>query len=125
MIVARSKEEKYVTEIIDGDRTALIDAPTGHGGAGAGFSPFALLEASLASCLNITLRVYAEAHEIELGDVETSVSVTRGKDDSTFEYSVKLPENLTPEQTKRLSAALKACPVHNLLKKPINVVLKA
>lgn len=124
MIIARSREEKFLTQIIDGEHTAMIDAPADHGGAGAGFSPFALLEASLASCLNITLRVYAQAHGIDLGDVETSVSVTRGEDDSTFEYSVKLPEHLTPEQAKRLNAALKGCPVHNLFKKPINVVLK-
>jgi putative redox protein len=124
MIVAKSREEKFLTEIRDGEHSAMIDAPESHGGAGAGLSPFALLEASLASCLNITLRVYAQTHGIDLGPVETTVSVTRGQGDSTFEYSVKLADSLTPDQTKRLRAALKGCPVHNLFKNPINVVGK-
>ena len=124
MIVAKSKQEKFLTEISDGEHSIMIDAPKSHGGAGAGLSPFALLEASLASCLNITLRVYAQAHGIDLGPVETTVSVTRGDSGSTFEYSVKLPEGLTPEQTKRLRAALKGCPVHHLFKNPVNIVEK-
>ena len=124
MIIAKSREEKFLTEISDGTHSASIDAPESHGGAGAGLSPFALLEASLASCLNITLRVYAQTHGIDLGPVETTVSVTRGQGDSTFEYSVKLPEDLAPEQTKRLRAALKGCPVHNLFKNPITIVHK-
>lgn len=72
----------------------------GHcqGGADGGFSPFALLEASLAACMNMTLRVYAQAHNIVMDAVETTVTIKQGKNGATITYGVKLPDNLTAEQ---------------------------
>jgi len=125
MITTKSKQADFLTEFTDGDHVGQCDAPTDKGGQGAGFSPFALLEASLAGCLNITLRVFAQSHGIELDSVETTVTIKPGETSSTFEYSVKLPDGLSEKDTKRLLAALKGCPIHSLLGKPIAFELKA
>ncbi|WP_158947690.1 OsmC family protein [Pseudodesulfovibrio cashew] len=125
MIRTKNHEANFLTEFTDGAHTALTDAPADKGGAGEHISPFGLLEAALATCLNITLRFYAEAHGIALDKVETVVTLKQDSDGSTFEYWVDLPEDLPEDQKKRLFAALRGCPVHGLLSKPIQLELKA
>lgn len=125
MITTKSEQADYLTEFTDGEHVGLCDAPAGKGGRDAGFTPFALLEASLAGCLNITLRVFAQSHDIKLDSVETSVTLKPGDAGSVFEYSVELPEGLSDRDRKRLLAALKGCPIHGLLAKPISFELKA
>ncbi|OIQ48793.1 OsmC-like protein [Pseudodesulfovibrio hydrargyri] len=125
MITTKSKQDDYLTEFTDGDHVGQCDAPVGKGGRDAAFTPFALLEASLAGCLNITLRAFAKSHDIELGHVETTVTLVPGESGTTFEYSVELPEGVSEKDTKRLLAALKGCPIHGLLGKPVTFELKA
>jgi putative redox protein len=124
MIRATSKEENFLTEYTDGDHTAFSDAPENHGGAGANFSPSALLEAALANCMNITARVYAQSHGLSLGEVETTVNLDRGQAGSTMEYQIKWSEPLTADQEKRLHAALGGCPIHGILSHPVAFKLK-
>lgn len=120
MVTSKNKEADFLTEFTDGTYSCECDAPEEKGGSGAAFTPMALLEASMAACMNITLRAYAKNHGLELGDVETSVTLRSDDNGTVFEYSAKLPENVAPDQKKRLLAALKGCPVHGLLSKPIS-----
>ncbi|MDD3311873.1 OsmC family protein [Pseudodesulfovibrio sp.] len=119
MITAKSNPADYLTEFTDGSHTGVCDAPSRLGGGDAGFTPYSLLEASLAACLNMTLRVYAKNHGIALGDVETSVTLVPDGEGHLFQYRVKLPEGLDSQVEKRLLAALKGCPVHGILSKPL------
>ena len=125
MITTKSKQDDYLTEFTDGEHVGQCDAPVGKGGQDAAFTPFALLEASLAGCLNITLRAFAKSHDIDLGSVETTVTLVPGETGATFEYGVKLPEGVSERDTKRLVAALKGCPIHGLLSKPVAFEFKA
>ena len=125
MITTKSKQDDYLTEFTDGDHVGQCDAPVGKGGQDAAFTPFALLEASLAGCLNITLRAFAQSHDIDLSAVETTVTLVPGENGATFEYGVKLPEGLSERDTKRLIAAMKGCPIHGLLSKPVAFEFKA
>jgi uncharacterized OsmC-like protein len=49
------------------------DAPITKGGGGAGFGAHELLEASLAACLNMAVRMHADARGIPLERVSTVV----------------------------------------------------
>ena len=62
MIVTRNQPEPYAVEFGDGKHTGLADAIAADGGREAGFKPFALLEASLATCVAMTIRMYADRH---------------------------------------------------------------
>jgi len=124
MITTKSKSADYLVEFTDGTHTAECDAPSGLGGADAGFTPYSLLEASLAACLNITMRVYAKNHDIDLGDVATSVTLTPDDAGFTFKYRVTLPEGMDPSVKKRVLAALKGCPIHGILGKPLSFELE-
>ncbi len=125
MIHAKSTTTNFLTEYTDGIHAGISDAPAAKGGADGGFSPFALLEASLATCMNITLRMYAQTHNIPLTDVDITVSIIPGKDGATFEYGATLPDTLSADQKKRLHAALRGCPIHQLLSKPATFTMKA
>lgn len=124
MIIAKSTDKGFITEFTDGQHTALADPPADKGGDGAGFSPFALIEAALAGCLVITMRMYAKNHDIELDNAEVSVTVEPGSDGANYVCVAKLPEGLSPEQKKRLQAAMKGCPIHGLLTKPATFDMK-
>lgn len=125
MITTKSNAADYLTEFTNGELVGACDAPACKGGKDAGFTPFALLEASLAGCLNITARVYAQSHGIELESVETTVCLKPGEEGSVFEYCVKLPESLSDKDRKRVLAALKGCPIHGILGKPVSFEHKA
>jgi putative redox protein len=43
---------------------AIVDTTSGKGGYGDGFHPHELLEAALATCMNMTIRMYAQKHAI-------------------------------------------------------------
>lgn len=124
MITTKSEQADYFTGFTDGTHVGHCDAPAAKGGGDAGFTPFSLLEASLAGCLNITLRVFARSHDIDLDFAATTVSLKSDETGSVFEYSVELPEGLSDRDRKRLLAALKGCPIHGLLAKPISFELK-
>lgn len=124
MITSKSGENDYYTEYTDGENVGHCDAPESLGGGGEGFTPFSLLEASLACCMNMTLRIYAKNHCIQLDEVSTTVSITREVDGASVECTVSVPESLAPGQRKRLLAAARGCPIHSVLAKPASFVIK-
>jgi putative redox protein len=79
-----------------------------------------LLEAALATCVNIAVRVYADNHGIPLTGITTKVHLDRSQDDETvFQYEVQFHGDLTPEEKHKLSLAANACTVRRLLSKTI------
>jgi putative redox protein len=57
----------------NGQHHTAADNTPEKGGQGAGFRPHELLEAALASCTNIRLRMYADNYRIHLVGVRTTV----------------------------------------------------
>ena len=60
MIKTKSAAIAYQTSYVTRNQQAVADAPLEKGGAGAGFGPHELLEAALATCLNIAVRMSAK-----------------------------------------------------------------
>ena len=121
MIVSVSKETPYVTAFSDGRNETLSDTTLDNGGGGAGFRPHDLLEAALACCLNISLRIYAEKHNIPLGETKVHVALDRSIPDRTiFEYKVELEGDLSEAQRKELTEQVTSCPVGQTLSKQIS-----
>ena len=120
MIVATSQLAPYQTRFSDGSHEGLSDTTADKGGAHAGFRPHDLLEAALANCVNMTVRMYAAHHAIPLSGVTTRVSLDRSHPDAVvFRYVVAFDGDLTPEQTQRLLRAAEACPVRRTLSKRV------
>lgn len=119
MITTESRAEHYRTVFSNGGQRAVADATAEHGGAGAGFRPHELLEAALATCVNMTVRAYAEAHGILVGEVRTRVELDRSNANAAvFHYGVEI-DGATPEEKERLLRAARACPVRKTLARAI------
>jgi putative redox protein len=120
MICAKSQLARYQTLFSDGEHEGVADTTADKGGEHAGFRPHDLLEAALAACVNMSVRMYADHHGIPLRGVTTNVSLDRTHpDEVVFRYDLDLDGELTEEQRNRLLQASNACPVRKTLSKSI------
>ena len=120
MICAKSDLTRYQTRFSDGKHEGVSDTTADKGGQHSGFRPHDLLEAALAACVNMTVRMYADNHGIPLRGVTTNVSLDRiHPDEVVFRYEVELDGELTEEQRNRLLQAAGACPIRKTLSKRI------
>jgi putative redox protein len=123
-VVARRKGSKanqargFAHEVeIEGGHSLVVDEPVDVGGGDSGPSPTRLVASALASCIAITMEMYAERKGWELGAVEVDVDVEyEGQVPRSFAASIRLPEGLDEEQRKRLLVVARKCPVHKALK---------
>ena len=116
-VVAR-RRDGYVHDVeIEGSHTLVVDEPAFvEGGTDAGPSPTRLVAAGLASCIAITIEMYAKRKDWEVGAVEVEVDVTyEDFTPSSFAATIRLPAGLAGEQRERLLAIARKCPVHRVI----------
>jgi putative redox protein len=97
--------------------TITADEPAERGGGDHGPSPQELLAASLASCVAITIEMYARRKGWELNGmrVECDYSPAERGCPTRFDIVMKLPAHLSGEQVDRLQVIAAKCPVHRTL----------
>jgi putative redox protein len=118
MIHTNSQPENYLTHFTNGEQTASADTTSDKGGGNRGFRPHELLEAALASCMNMTLRMCAQRYGIPLAGASVLVSLNRdSRDGPTFMYRADLQGSLSDAQRQQLLASLENCPVRATLSK--------
>ena len=116
MITCYSKKAHFYTWFTNGKHEGHCDAPLEKGGGDSSFGPRELLEAALAGCINIWVRVYAAGHDIPLAGIMTEVIlVQETPGEAVFRYAVKLKGPLTEDQRRELLEAVQSCPVHQTL----------
>jgi putative redox protein len=120
MITTESTPRPYVTIARNGRVTMQLDAPIAKGGGGEGFGAHELLEASVAVCISMAVRMYAAANGIPLKGVATQVELSKPDDvTARFNYSLQLEGDLTPGQKAALYQAAGSCPVRQTLSRRI------
>ncbi len=120
MIVSTSKAPPYKTMFSDGVHEAISDTTLDKGGGNSGFRPHDLLEAALASCVNMTVRMYADSRSMALAGVKTKVNLDRSDPQAAvFRYEIELDGDLTESDREKLLRAAAACPVRRTLSKEI------
>lgn len=107
--------------ILTNDKLTLdSDAPVFKGGLGNGFRPHELLEAALASCISITIRMIAKEKGIKVNTVETQVEVDKTHDDkSIFNYKITLDDNLDDNDREFLINIIDSCAAKQTLTKQL------
>jgi putative redox protein len=115
--VARRVGDKLEQRIEIGDHVVTADEPESHGGEDSGPSPQELLAASVASCVAVTMEMYARRKEWELGPVVVDVDYEPSQRGSPtkFHMVVQLPAALPEEQREKLMSIAAKCPVHRTL----------
>jgi putative redox protein len=107
---------------IEGRHELVIDEPTEAGGADEGASPTRVVAGALAACVAITVEMYAERKEWDLGDVEVVVDMEYdGHLPSKLDVTLKLPEGLSQDQLQRLEAIAAKCPVQRTLTEGVEI----
>ena len=120
MITTESTPRPYVTIARNGRVSIQLDAPVAKGGGGEGFGSHDLLEASIAVCVSMAVRMFAAANGIPLAAVSTKVELSKPDATTTrFTYSLKLEGDLSPNQKAALQEAARACPVRQTLSRRI------
>ncbi len=111
------RRQGYEHELEIREHRLITDEPEKRGGGDAGPTPTELLAASLAACTAITIEMYADRKEWELGRVEVAVDArTPSKDTSArFEVTTRIAAELSDEQRERILAIAGKCPVHRTL----------
>jgi putative redox protein len=114
-IVAR-RRQGYAHDVEVDGHTLRLDEPPEAGGDGTGPRPTVLLGASLAGCIAITVEMYANRKDWDVGAVEVDVEISyEGPVPTGFEVGLKLPGHLDAEQKRRLLVIATKCPVHKVL----------
>ena len=115
--VAR-RREGFVHEVEMREHGIVVDEPESEGGTDRGPRPTELLAASLASCTSITLLMYAQRKDLELGALEVAVDYETpdpGAPGTEIEVTIRIEAELDDEQRRRLLAIAGKCPVHRTL----------
>ncbi len=126
-VTAATNQEHYYTTLTTGTNTMTADEPPTTGGKGRGFSPGELLASALASCVSITVRMYADKKEWPLEQIEVVVTIERDelRDETRIIKKVNLAGPLNEEQKERLLLIADKCPVHKYLTHPLTITTVA
>jgi len=111
------RRQGYEHEIEIREHRLIVDETEDDGGGDAGPRPTELLAAALASCTAITLEMYANRKDWELGDVEVAVEFgtpTR-ETPAKLDVKIRIPAELDDEQREKLLVIAAKCPVHRTL----------
>jgi putative redox protein len=116
MVTTESHSDRYLTLFSNGAHDSSADTTEDKGGGGKGFRPHDLLEAALATCLSMEVRIHADRNAIPLEEVRTSVTLDRGTPGtSLFRYSIDLGGPISDEQRETLLGVADKCSVHRTL----------
>lgn len=111
MITSSIGKEQYRVTHSNGRHEFFADEPEEKGGKDTAPSPDELLEAALASCTLVTLRMYTDHKKWNIGNIHLVVSLKRTEEKSIITRELKFEHEMTEEQKQRLIQVAKACPV--------------
>jgi putative redox protein len=98
------------------DRFYLVtDEPESLGGEDTAPSPHELLPAAVASCISVTMAMYARAKGWDLGEVTVDVSYDPKARPRRFDVDITIAGELDAEQLARLEKVAATCPVRRAL----------
>ncbi len=122
-VTSSTGKDRYKTQIKTANHTLIADEPRTEGGADLGPKPGELLAASLASCTSITLRMYADRKGWDLQEAMIDVTLENhaANGHSNFKMDIRLFGNLDEDQRSKLLEIANKCPIHRMLKNPIEI----
>ena len=107
--------ENYKITHSNARHSFFADEPEVLGGKDTAPTPDELLEAALASCTLVTLRMYTNHKQWNVGGIQINVSLVREKEKTIINRILSFENETSEEQKQRLMQVAKACPVSKTL----------
>jgi putative redox protein len=117
-------EKEYQTTNEVRDYSIKMDNSPANNGGDFGASPKEHLCAALGACTTMTLKMYINRKEWQVGKLKAETTFTTNEDKSTaFHINISIEGEFDEKQRKRLSAIAPKCPVHKLLSGNSNITV--
>ena len=114
--------EPWKGEVKSGSHQFLTDKPESLGGHDTGPAPYDFLTASLASCTMITLRMYAQHKQINLGDFSVEVDFyTNREQQERIERRVIFKQPVSPDLKEKLLNVCSKTPITKTLLRSLDI----
>lgn len=122
-------ENNFTTSIQTKEHAFLADEPKKVGGDDLGPAPYELLNAGLAACTAMTLKMYAERKKWDLKEVYVYLSHSKKHTEDmganvyldTIQKKLKFEGDLDDKQKERLKEIASKCPVHKTLLSEVTI----
>ena len=110
-------EETLTHKVFTKDHAFVADEPRDIGGNNKGPTPMEFLLWSLGTCTAMTLRMYSNRKNWELGRIGIKLEKTKAADGKTplFQRWIKIGGDVSEDQLTRLGEIADKCPVHKIL----------
>jgi putative redox protein len=107
----------YAQKIESGGHHLTADESVARGGTNTGPVPYGLMLAALGACTSITLRMYAQKKQWELGHIHVTLRHVKTPDGGDhIERDVRIGASLTDEQRARIAEIVEKTPVTKTIK---------
>lgn len=114
--------EPWKGEVSSGTHQFLTDKPKSFGGHDTGPAPYDFLTSSLASCTMITLRMYAQHKEIDLGEFSVEVDFhTNREQQERIERRVIFVQPISQDLKEKLLNVCSKTPVTKTLLRSLDI----
>ncbi len=140
VLVAETGEGKFQNYVHAGPHRMFADEPEAVGGLDSGPSPYDYLSIALGACTSMTLRMYADRKQLDLGSIQVEVDhakvhaadcedcaadkVAAGGRIDRFERTITIAGNLDPALHDKMLEIADKCPVHRTLENGAAVVTR-
>ena len=120
-------ENGYAQKIQAAGHAFTSDEPEKRGGTNTGAPPFELLLSSLGACTSITLRMYSERKQWQLGKIDVKLRLLKEVEELRIERKISFSGTLDAEQQAKLLEIADKTPVTRALAPgvPIQTTLEA
>lgn len=121
---AKLGNTNFLTRINSGTKGVVGDEPVSLGGKDEGFNPYELLASALSMCTAVTLRMYAERKEMNLGEISVNVHLSNNVMDKVASFTKTISfenKGLSENELVKLKTIAESCPVNRLLTNTIVV----
>lgn len=115
---ATTGDIKYKTVCTSRSHSIFVDEPIEENGGNLGPKPTELLCMSLAACTSITLKMYSQRKQWDLGEIYVHVTLEKLVDKSIFKKEIRFEKDPGEEAVKRLLIIADKCPVYKILNSP-------
>lgn len=117
MIIAKSKNDNYMTEITDGQHSIFSDTDIKNGGKNMRQNASSIFFSGYAACVNVTTRMVLDKQNLAYDDVIVTVDYDNSDLDNLKIYTkTEIIGNIPQEKKNEIINKVKRCPVARMMR---------